>query len=419
MTQIAYNFELPFAEQIAYLKQKVRIPTDSWQDIYGAAHDRAFVVAGATKAELLKDLHDAVIKAASEGMSLGQFSKDFDAIVSKHGWADLAGDKDYRAWRAKVIYDTNLRMSHAAGRYNQMTRPEVLQAFPIWEYVHTTLENPRLQHLAWNGTMLYANDPWWSVHYPPQGFGCKCTVYARPASYADQVEDAPIDEYETVKWQGKDIRMPKGVQAGFGYVPNVDWYPNLERYPNQIAKQLVADWMVDGVFYRWIERTNAQKDTVKQTEGYEKLSSLDKNRLIREQDTGEKYPVAVLSENQQSLLGVSTQVINLSEYDALKQAISREGNVGFDAKSYTKVQRVIDDATLIVRQYYDKDTKELSQRTLWVEGFVDGKKSRYTAVLHQTADGSEVYLKSYRLDSTKDTAIKKRGEVLLDKESGT
>lgn len=416
MADIAYNFELPFAEQIAYLKQKVRIPTESWQDIYGSVHDRAFVVAGATKAELLTDLHNAVIKAASEGMSLGQFSKAFDGIVSKHGWADLANDKEYRAWRAKTIYDTNLRMSHAAGRYNQMTRPDVLQAFPIWEYVHRTLENPRLLHKAWNGTLLYANDPWWSVHYPPQGFGCKCTVYARPASYADQVEDAPIDEYETVKWQGKDIRTPKGVQAGFSYVPNVDWYPNLDRYPQAISKQLVADWMVDGVFYRWIERINRQKQTL--AEQNQAMADMDKTAKVaamRQMDTGEKYPVAVLSDTQKQLLGSQTAVINLSEFDALKQAISREGNVGFDAKSYTKVQRVIDDATLIVRQYYDKETKELSRRTLWVEGFVEGKKSRYSAVLHQSADGSEIYLKSYRLDSTKDTAIKKRGEVLFEK----
>lgn len=416
MADIAYNFELPFAEQIAYLKQKIRIPTDNWQDIYGAAHDRAFVVAGATKAELLTDLHNAVIKAASEGMSLGQFSKAFDGIVSKHGWADLANDKEYRAWRAKTIYDTNLRMSHAAGRYNQMTRPDVLQAFPIWEYVHRTLENPRLLHKAWNGTLLYANDPWWSVHYPPQGFGCKCTVYARPASYADQVEDAPIDEYETVKWQGKDIRTPKGVQAGFGYVPNVDWYPNLDRYPQAISKQLVADWMVDGVFYRWIERINRQKQTL--AEQNQAMADMDKTAKVaamRQMDTGEKYPVAVLSDTQKQLLGSQTAVINLSEFDALKQAISREGNVGFDAKSYTKMQRVIDDATLIVRQYYDKETKELSRRTLWVEGYVEGKKSRYSAVLHQSADGSEIYLKSYRLDSSKDTAIKKRGEVLFEK----
>lgn len=416
MADIAYNFELPFAEQIAYLKQKIRIPTDNWQDIYGAAHDRAFVVAGATKAELLTDLHNAVIKAASEGMSLGQFSKAFDGIVSKHGWADLANDKEYRAWRAKTIYDTNLRMSHAAGRYNQMTRPDVLQAFPIWEYVHRTLENPRLLHKAWNGTLLYANDPWWSVHYPPQGFGCKCTVYARPASYADQVEDAPIDEYETVKWQGKDIRTPKGVQAGFGYVPNVDWYPNLDRYPQAISKQLVADWMVDGVFYRWIERINRQKQTL--AEQNQAMADMDKTAKVaamRQMDTGEKYPVAVLSDTQKQLLGSQTAVINLSEFDALKQAISREGNVGFDAKSYTKMQRVIDDATLIVRQYYDKETRELSRRTLWVEGYVEGKKSRYSAVLHQSADGSEIYLKSYRLDSSKDTAIKKRGEVLFEK----
>ncbi len=416
MADIAYNFELPFAEQIAYLKQKVRIPTESWQDIYGSVHDRAFVVAGATKAELLTDLHNAVIKAASEGMSLGAFSKEFDAIVAKHGWADLANDKAYRAWRAKTIYDTNLRMSHAAGRYNQMTRPEVLQAFPIWEYVHRTLENPRLLHKAWNGTLLYANDPWWSVHYPPQGFGCKCTVYARPASYADQLSESPIDEYETVQWQGKDIRTPKGVQAGFGYVPSVDWYPNLDRYPQAISKQLVADWMVDGVFYRWIERINSQKQTLaEQTQAMADMDKTAKVAAMRQMDTGEKYPVAVLSDTQKQLLGSQTAVINLSEFDALKQAISREGNVGFDAKSYTKVQRVIDDATLIVRQYYDKETKELSRRTLWVEGFVEGKKSRYSAVLHQSADGSEIYLKSYRLDSTKDTAIKKRGEVLFEK----
>lgn len=416
MADIAYNFELPFAEQIAYLKQKVRIPTESWQDIYGSAHDRAFVVAGATKAELLTDLHNAVIKAASEGMSLGAFSKEFDAIVAKHGWADLANDKAYRAWRAKTIYDTNLRMSHAAGRYNQMTRPEVLQAFPIWEYVHRTMENPRLIHKAWHGTLLYANDPWWSVHYPPQGFGCKCTVYARPASYADQLSESPIDEYETVQWQGKDIRTPKGVQAGFGYVPSVDWYPNLDRYPQAISKQLVADWMVDGVFYRWIERINSQKQTLaEQTQAMADMDKTAKVAAMRQMDTGEKYPVAVLSDTQKQLLGSQTAVINLSEFDALKQAISREGNVGFDAKSYTKVQRVIDDATLIVRQYYDKKTKELSRRTLWVEGYVEGKKSRYSAVLHQSADGSEIYLKSYRLDSSKDTAIKKRGEVLFEK----
>lgn len=266
MADIAYNFELPFAEQIAYLKQKVRMPTETWQDIYGSAHDRAFVVAGATKAELLTDLHNAVIKAASEGMSLGQFSKDFDSIVSKHGWADLAGDKEYRAWRAKTIYDTNLRMSHAAGRYNQMTRPDVLSAFPIWEYVHRTLENPRLIHKAWNGTTLYANDAWWSVHYPPQGFGCKCTVYARPASYADQLSESPIDEYETVKWQGKDIRMSKGVQAGFDYTPRMDWLPDINRYPPAIAHEYVKTLSMAGVLQRMAQRSQVDSERLAEYE---------------------------------------------------------------------------------------------------------------------------------------------------------
>ena len=255
MPKINYSLDLPFAEQITYLKQKIRLPTETWQDIYGSAHDRAFVVAGATKAELLTDLHNAVIASAKTGMSLQQFGKEFDSIVAKHGWADLANDKEYRAWRAKTIYDTNLRMSHAAGRYNQMTRPEVLSAFPIWEYVHRTMENPRLIHKAWNGTTLYANDAWWSVHYPPQGFGCKCTVYSRPTSYANQLSESPVDEYETVKWQGKEIRTPKGVQAGFDRVPSMDWSPNLQRYPIAIAAEYVKTLSKAGVLSRMAERS--------------------------------------------------------------------------------------------------------------------------------------------------------------------
>ena len=172
--------------------------------------------------------------------------------------------------------------------------------------------------------------------------------------------------------------------------------------------------MADRVFTRWIGRMNNQREDLTQSEGYNDLSTLDKNRLIRQADTGERFAVAVINPVQKQMLDVDTQTIWLSEYDALKQSVSRQGNRGFDASSYQKVQRVIDDASLIVRQIH-KPTGDLSQRTLWVEGFMEGKKSRYSAVLHQTADGSEMYLKSYRLDSTKDAAIKKRGEILFEK----
>lgn len=112
------GFNTPFQEQIDYLVQKLRLPTERWDDIQRSAHDRAFVVAGAAKADLLKDLHDAVVQRATDGKGLKAFQKDFKAIVAKHGWTGWTGEgtKAGEAWRTRVIYQTNLMTSYAAGR---------------------------------------------------------------------------------------------------------------------------------------------------------------------------------------------------------------------------------------------------------------------------------------------------------------
>ena len=62
MATPAYG-SIPFAEQIAFFRQKVNLGTQRWDDILGAAHDRSFVVAGAMQADLLADLRTAVTKA--------------------------------------------------------------------------------------------------------------------------------------------------------------------------------------------------------------------------------------------------------------------------------------------------------------------------------------------------------------------
>ena len=46
----------------------------------------SFMVAGATKTDLLADLRGAVDKAISEGKSLNWFKTEFKNIVARHGW---------------------------------------------------------------------------------------------------------------------------------------------------------------------------------------------------------------------------------------------------------------------------------------------------------------------------------------------
>src|SRR3569832_722287 len=77
------NPRLQFAEQLQSLRIRLgnQVPTEKWTALWKAQHDRAFMVAGAAKADLLADLAGAVEGAIAGGQSIEWFRKQFDAIV--------------------------------------------------------------------------------------------------------------------------------------------------------------------------------------------------------------------------------------------------------------------------------------------------------------------------------------------------
>ena len=166
MPSAAYG-SLPFAEQAEFFRRKLNLPTDGWTDIYTREHDWAFVVAGANRDAIVADFRAAIEKAIEGGTTLDEFRKDFDRIVATHGWDYNGG----RNWRSRVIYDTNLATSYAAGRWQQ------LQAAPYWQYEHQDwVQNPRPLHVSWDGLVLERDNPFWQTHFPPNGWGCHCKV---------------------------------------------------------------------------------------------------------------------------------------------------------------------------------------------------------------------------------------------------
>jgi len=220
MADAAYG-SLPFAEQIAFFKRKLNLPTQSWTDVYKSEHDWAFVVAGANRDALVADFRQAVERAMEEGWSLGKFRKSFDTIVAQHGW-DYNGGRD---WRSRVIYETNLNTSYAAGRYEQ------LQAAPFWRYVHADwVTHPRPQHQAWDGLVLAKDDPFWNTHFPPNGWGCQCSVRGLWPRDLKRLGKSGPDEAPKVQWVARQIgqnspigprvvKVPEGIDPGFDYVP--------------------------------------------------------------------------------------------------------------------------------------------------------------------------------------------------------
>jgi|APTNR8051073442_1049403.scaffolds.fasta_scaffold00759_3 hypothetical protein len=260
---LAFSFNTPFREQVEFFRQKLNLPTEHWDDILRAAHDRAFIVAGAMKADLLADLRGAVDKSIAEGRSLGEFRKEFAAIVGKHGWQGWTGEGSPAgfAWRTRVIYQTNLATSYAAGRYRQLTDPELLQLRPYWRYKHAdNVANPRQQHVAWNGLTLAHDHDFWKTHFPPNGWGCHCRVVPVGRRDYAQAEAAGLTE-PPKGWddypEGGD---PPGIARGFGYAPGANTRAALRdlvdarklNLPPELARALEADAArVLGSFTRW------------------------------------------------------------------------------------------------------------------------------------------------------------------------
>lgn len=177
MAEVRGNFG-SFPEAEAFFRAKLNVPTARWDQLWQAQHQRAFTVAGAMKEDLLADLRAAVDAALNAGETIADFRARFDEIVAKHGWVGWTGSETAarRAWRTSVIYHTNLRVAYQTGRW------ETLKTFPFLKYRHNTQRNPRESHKAWNGLVLAADDPWWNTHYPPNGWGCRCTVTGMSAA---------------------------------------------------------------------------------------------------------------------------------------------------------------------------------------------------------------------------------------------
>jgi hypothetical protein len=219
---------LPFNEQIDFFKQKLNMPSERWTDIWQTGHNSAFSVAGAMKDDLLNDFRRAVDAAINDGKSITWFKKEFNNIVAKHGWSHTGKTN----WRARVIYNTNMRQSYNAGRYEQ------LQRFAYWRYAHGDSRYPRELHLKWHNTILTKDDPWWETHFPANGWGCKCRVYGVSEHEFNRLglNASPRPDDGSREWldkhSGEVHQVPKGIDPGFDYAP--------KRSENLLKQQALA-----------------------------------------------------------------------------------------------------------------------------------------------------------------------------------
>lgn len=209
----------PLAAILA-LSAKLALPTETFTEIWGAQHARAFVVAGANTEAIVTDFHEAVKKAQAEGQTREDFQKSFDAIVAKHGWSY----KGKRRWRSNVIYDTNMRQAWLTAKWQRFWENRKSRPFLMYQAVRDKKTRP--QHLEWHGVILPIAHPWWDSHYPMNGWGCRCDVRALDQATMDreglsvqpEAPASPMVTREVRSAAGRFFEtVPRGIDPGFNY----------------------------------------------------------------------------------------------------------------------------------------------------------------------------------------------------------
>jgi len=254
-------FRKPFPQQIAFFRNKLKnlVPTQRWDDLTGEAHDTAFMVAGAAKADLLTDLAAATDKAIAEGRGIEEFRRDFRDIVKRNGWTGWTGEGSVKgeAWRVKTILRTNAYTSYSAGRHAQLLDGD----FAFWVYRHGDAREPRLVHLSFNGLALPPGHPFWGKYYPPSDWGCSCYVVgARTAAGVRRLGGDP-GKALPANWAALDPRTgePKGIGKGWGYAPGASVAPVVQALAGKIGSW---DYRIAKAFMEGVPE--AQRDALAQ-----------------------------------------------------------------------------------------------------------------------------------------------------------
>ena len=223
---------LPPQEAIRFFESKKLKVSFDWRDVWQQEHAHAFTVAKAARADILADIHEAVDDAIREGTTLHQFRKQLTPLLQKKGWwgkrtlVDPATGEKVVAQlgsphRLRTIFDTNLRMSYAAGRWERVER--LKKRMPYLRYSAVRDSRTRAAHAGWHGTILPVDDPFWETHAPPNGWHCRCKLIQLSDRQMKRREfkPSPAPEIKTRPWTnkrtGETIEVPEGIAPGFAY----------------------------------------------------------------------------------------------------------------------------------------------------------------------------------------------------------
>jgi uncharacterized protein with gpF-like domain len=398
-------------EAMEFLSRKENIATDRWDDLKYGEHSHAFTVAHSVEANVVDSIHGLLNKAMANGESFGAFKKGMLEMMEKEGWYGGNGhtkeDKAYINWRLRVIYDTNMKTAFSAGRERQQTRHADMR--PLWVYKSKLVgKSRREEHIALHDKAFPYDDPFWDENYPPNGWGCDCSVVTKSVSGAER--DGINVLHSDDQGNPPQVRKPDGSPVDWKNFSPSEWKynpgreamaPNFEKFKNIPEKTLTTikakyhrdmnkSSMTEGEFTTFMRRYN-EKD-YKPVNVLFQVGNLDADLFVKMQKEGVRDS-KIMAFDRDLHHGTAEknteQSVPANLYKTVYQAICKPDHIYFEigseknkqGKAYHFVKSTGDGKAIKVFIRHNSRVKALKIKTIgWIPDEYGNHPNRYKEI---------------------------------------
>lgn len=405
------SINMPATDTVAAFEARDKLrPTVHWTEMWQADHARAFTVAKVANLDLLTTIRQSLDKVMRDGGTLEQWKDGLVPELKKAGWWGMVENEALTGTAAPVfvggrrlrtIYDTNLRISRAAGRWKRIQ--EMKDVRPFLMYVSIGDDRTRPLHRRWGGNdpafpfriILPVDHPAWAIFYPPNDWGCRCSVRQLSQADLDRLGYRATTAAELVRigWMTADGQVggrlrtfwrkgadkPEAVPVGIG--------PGFAYNPGAFGMQAVAEKATRSLEEMAPLDIKAARNT---------LTALVKSDVFLETLTEPNglFPIMVLDDAARAMLGAKNHVVLLSSDSYAKQLGKTDRSAGHTELTVADYRRLPAIGATPDHVNFDKDYHV----AFWK--LADGRYLRATVKVTRTGDG--MYLQSYRIGSLKE-----------------
>jgi SPP1 gp7 family putative phage head morphogenesis protein len=212
---VSADFE-KFEEALDWFESRLPVTRPEMADLDVFAAQRAWWISNVAEADIVADVHESIGRAIAKGVPFEEWETEIEGTLTRAWGAPNAP-------RVETIFRNAAQHAYNAGRYRQLTKPDIATARPFWQFDAVLDTRTTAVCRAADGTVLPADHPWWQTHQPPLHHRCRSAVLALRPSQAAAKGLTPD---------------PTSIAAdrGFGNPPALDdWEPDLDDYSPEVG----------------------------------------------------------------------------------------------------------------------------------------------------------------------------------------